>query len=219
MRYSKPNPFPSSTLTGILAGFGAGGFFFSLIGSKIANPNGLNTAAGGGFPSAVYDNFPKMLRTLAGIYAVVSFIGSLLVFEPLAPSKPTTTASNAKPVAAAPLPGLTVGEAVKTSQFWLIWLMIISSATAGLNTAAVYKQFAATGPALAGDSFQSLVGGLGALFNGSGRLIWGALSDKIGFKKSFTLLTLVQITFLLLYSKSAVSKVSFDKHYLVVSIC
>ena len=58
--------------------------------------------------------------------------------------------------------GLTVGQALGTQQFWLLWSMIITCATAGLNTAAVYKQFAATSAALTGDEFQALVGGIGA---------------------------------------------------------
>ena len=48
------------------------------------------------------------------------------------------------------------------------------SGTAGLNTAGVYKSFGMTVEALNDDAFQSLVGGLGALFNGLGRLFWGS---------------------------------------------
>ena len=50
---------------GILTGFGVGGFIFSLLGSKIVNPQGLNMVEGR-FPDEVYNNFPKMLRTLSG---------------------------------------------------------------------------------------------------------------------------------------------------------
>jgi nitrate/nitrite transporter NarK len=86
--------------------------------------------------------------------------------------------------------------------------MIIASASAGLNVAAMYKQFASISPALKGDSYQSLVGAVGALFNAMGRLFWGALSDKIGFKNSFMILTVAQAAVQFLYPYSAVSKVS-----------
>lgn len=77
----------------------------------------------------------------------------------------------------------------------------------GLNTASIYKQFAATSTALSGDQFQAFVGGLGAIFNGSGRLLWGSLSDAIGFKKSFILLTLLQMVSMITYLSSSNSKV------------
>jgi hypothetical protein len=66
---------------GVLASFGAGGFLFSMIGSKHVNPSGLNPVEGR-FPPEVYERFPSMLRKLAVMYAVVSFIGSCFVTEP-----------------------------------------------------------------------------------------------------------------------------------------
>lgn len=87
--------------------------------------------------------------------------------------------------------------------------MVVASATAGLNVASVYKQFAATSSSLNGDGYQALVGGLGALFNGLGRLFWGTLSDKIGFKNSFTILTLIQAGLHFVFTKSSSSKAAF----------
>eukprot|EP01035_Chromulina_nebulosa_P019271 gene19271-25128_t len=185
----------------ILTGFGAGGFFFNLIGTKIVNPKGYDPVEGV-FPNEVYENFPKMLRTLAFIYAGVSLVGTILV------SEPKEIKSDDKSKAAAvetEVPGLTLVESGKTAQFWLLWSMAITSASAGLNVASVYKQFAALAPALKGDSFQALVGGFGALSNGFGRLFWGTISDKIGFKNSFATLTILQaiVHFLYPYSKSS----------------
>jgi OFA family oxalate/formate antiporter-like MFS transporter len=93
--------------------------------------------------------------------------------------------------------------------------MVVSSASAGLNVASIYKQFAATSSALSGDSYQALVGGFGALFNGLGRLFWGVLSDKIGFKKSFMLLTVLQSALHFVLAKSASSKVCHQ----LLSLC
>jgi OFA family oxalate/formate antiporter-like MFS transporter len=53
------------------------------------------------------------------------------------------------------------------------------------------------------------VGGIGALFNGLGRLFWGSVSDKIGFKTSFVLLALLQAAGMLTYKLSSSSKVLF----------
>lgn len=183
----------------ILTGFGAGGFFFSLLGTKLVNPNSLNPVKGV-FPDEVYNNFPSMLRTLATLYLVGGFAGALMVSEP---AKPVSSGK------APPAPGTGVVESLKTKQFWLMWSMIVCSASAGLNVAAIYKQFAAGSPALTGDSFQALVGGLGALFNGVGRLFWGQISDTIGFKKSFMGLTLLQSLLHAYYPFSGGSKFTF----------
>lgn len=103
--------------------------------------------------------------------------------------------------------GLTVAQALRTRQFWLLWLMAAACATAGLNTAVVYKQFASTSAALTGDEYQALVGGIGALLNGLGRVSWGGLSDRIGFKAAFAVLSVLQAAAMLTYTTSAQSKV------------
>lgn len=185
----------------VLTGFGAGGFFFNIIGSKIANPLS-NDPVNGKFPAEVYENFPVMLRKLAMIYVVLSSIGSLLISEPK-----KVTSTGAEVTVVPDVPGVSIGDALKTKQFWLMWSMIIASGSAGLNVAAMYKQFASLSPALRGDSYQSLVGAVGALFNAMGRLFWGAISDKIGFKSSFMILTVGQAIVQFLYPYSAASKV------------
>ena len=103
----------------VLTGYGAGGFFFNLIGTKLVNPNGVDPIKGV-FPAVIYNNFPKMLRTLAGIYFVLSSLGSLLVSEPA--SAPVSTqpanknAKKGKEVAPVGPAGLDVGEALGTYQ-------------------------------------------------------------------------------------------------------
>lgn len=188
----------------VLTGFGAGGFFFNIIGSKIANPLGSDPI-NGKFPDEVYSQFPVMLRKLAMIYSVLSLIGSFFISEPAVVTAAPT--SDKKAVPTPEIPGVSIGDALKTKQFYLMWAMIVASASAGLNVAAMYKQFAGINPALKGDSYQSLVGAVGALFNAMGRLFWGVVSDKIGFKNSFMILTVGQALVQVLYPYSASSKV------------
>ena len=188
----------------ILTGFGVGGFFFNILGSKLINPNNANPDASGFFPSEVYNNFGPALRKLGLIYACLSTIGYFLVTEP------KTELSTKGGGASSQAVGLEVGEALKTPQFWTLWTMIIASASAGLNIASVYKQFAATNSALLGDSYQAVVGAMACVFNGFGRLFWGTMSDKFGFKKCFTFITIVQaILHGVLFNRSAGSKVTF----------
>ena len=190
----------------VLMGYGIGGFIFNLIGTKIANPNSLNVV-GGKFPEEVYANFPTMLRKLAVMYAAMSIVGAAMITEPSKPKVEqslTEKKTQSLPVAAS---GLDIGEAIRTPQFWMLWSMIVCSASAGLNVASVYKRFALAAPSLSGDQFQALVGGLGAICNGGGRVAWGTLSDKIGFKRSFISLALLQSFIQFAYPFSSTSRV------------
>lgn len=189
----------------ILTGFGAGGFVFNMIGTKLFNAKGANMV-NGKFPDEVYEGFPLVIRKLALIYTVLTFLGSLLVTEP---KKVDPVLKDGKAPVTEELPGIGVLEALKTPQYWCVWFMLVTCASAGLNVASVYKQFAASSETLNGDGYQALVGGIGALFNGGGRLFWGVLSDKIGFKACFTLLSVVQSALLFLYSYSTYSKTTF----------
>lgn len=110
----------------------------SIVGSRIINPKGLN-AVDGVFPQEIYDRFPTMLRTLSLIYALLATLGTLIVKvkKSNAITNNETTQSNVEAAS-----GITLKESMQTKQFWLMWFMIITSATAGMNTVANYKQFA-----------------------------------------------------------------------------
>ena len=123
----------------ILTGFGAGGFIFNLVGTKFVNPEGIDPVDGK-FPPQIYFSFPGMLRKLSVIYCILCVVGSQLVTEPKTSTKRVNIA----------VPGVEIVEAIRTPQFYLIWMMIFTCASAGLNVASVYKQFAAVKPALAG---------------------------------------------------------------------
>lgn len=43
------------------------------------------------------------------------------------------------------------------------------------------------------DQFQSVVGSVGALCNGAGRLFWGNMLDSFGFKRMFAILAAIQV--------------------------
>ena len=198
---------------GILTGFGLGGFAFNLIGTYMVNPLGRDPV-NGVFPDKIYSQFPIMLRKLAFIYACISLFAAMLITQPfvkeIVVEDEEEGYENDKKTRREPsseVLGVTIKEALHSSQFWLMWLMIITSASAGLNVASMYKQFASISPALKGDAYQALTGGMGALFNGFGRLFWGSICDKIGFKTSFTILTVAQAFIQLMYPYSPSSKV------------
>jgi OFA family oxalate/formate antiporter-like MFS transporter len=86
---------------------------------------------------------------------------------------------------------LTLGEALHTPHWYLLWSMLALNVTAGAAlisiAAPLAQELTHVGPAVA-----SLVVCVIALFNGLGRLMWGALSDRFGRARTFMLLFLLQ---------------------------
>jgi len=185
----------------VVAGFGAGGFIFNQVGSRIINPND-QPQVNGLFPDEVYDRFPVMLRKISLIYFVLTGIGALLISP--SPSVPEINPSS--PVSKEP-EGYSVESAVKSSTFWKLWAMALLSGSAGINIAGVYKNFGSK--IHSDDKFQSLVGSLAALANGSGRLFWGGMVDSKGFKGPFGALASIQAVIMALYSTLAQSRIGF----------
>ncbi|MEP6697199.1 MAG: OFA family MFS transporter [Pseudonocardiales bacterium] len=92
----------------------------------------------------------------------------------------------------------TQGEALRTPQWYLLTAILALNVTAGI---ALISQAAASATDIAGYSkagAASLVGIL-AIFNGGGRIVWAALSDKTGRMVAFALMLGLQgVCFLLL---------------------
>eukprot|EP00747_Dinoflagellata_sp_TGD_P142737 gnl/TRDRNA2_/TRDRNA2_176285_c0_seq1.p1 gnl/TRDRNA2_/TRDRNA2_176285_c0~~gnl/TRDRNA2_/TRDRNA2_176285_c0_seq1.p1 ORF type:complete len:689 (+),score=150.46 gnl/TRDRNA2_/TRDRNA2_176285_c0_seq1:47-2068(+) len=203
----------------IVAGFGGSAFLFSLVDLKIINPTGA-AIVGGKYPDSVYARWPMMLRILGTVYMVMGIAGSLMQNNP--PSfkssypdwvktiqgEPTTdsdSSSNAAAKSDRPF-----YKEIGSIKFWMMWIMIITSALSGLTVAGGFKAIAVAHPNLVNDQYLTLVGALASLLgNAGGRLFWGTLSDIIGFRKTFIALTLMQAAFMSPYNYMTSSKISF----------
>jgi OFA family oxalate/formate antiporter-like MFS transporter len=208
----------------IVGGFGSGGFLFNYIGSKLFNPNNLATDPKTGlFPKEVYDNFGPALTKLAKIYFCMQLVGAIMLRASVkslpadAPTATTTTTTVSKPPSTAKYP--TVTSAVFSRPFLVLWVCIVLSATAGLNTVSLYKMYGSKFPAIKSDSFLSLVGGLGSLANGLGRTQWGLFLDVYGFKKLFSFLTVLQAGIMLAYKHTVGSKMLFQGATMLIFLC
>jgi MFS transporter, OFA family, oxalate/formate antiporter len=86
---------------------------------------------------------------------------------------------------------LTLGEALCTPHWYLLWSMLALNVTAGaalISVAApLAQELTRVGPATG-----ALAVCVISLFNGLGRLLWGALSDRLGRARTFLALFLVQ---------------------------
>lgn len=105
-------------------------------------------------------------------------------------------------------------------RFAQLWLMIIMSATSGINIASSYKTFALKQPNLNSEAFLALVGSIAALGgNAAGRFFWGAMSDKFGFRRCFLTLTALQASTMLVYRKLAERRLTFALGTQVMLFC
>jgi MFS transporter, OFA family, oxalate/formate antiporter len=93
---------------------------------------------------------------------------------------------------------LTANEAVKTRQFWALWLMLFINVTCGIAILSVASPMAQELVGMTAAGAATMVGIMG-LFNGGGRIVWATISDYIGRPNVYTLFFAFQIvTFFML---------------------
>jgi MFS family permease len=81
---------------------------------------------------------------------------------------------------------VTPAEAIRTPQFWLLWVVLCFNVTAGIGvlgqaSAMIQEVFKGTITPSAAAGFVGLL----SLFNMGGRFLWASLSDKIGRKATY----------------------------------
>ena len=87
---------------------------------------------------------------------------------------------------------LTANEAVKTRQFWALWIMLFINITCGIAILAVASPMAQELVGMSAAAAATMVGIMG-LFNGGGRIAWATISDYIGRPNVYTLFFALQI--------------------------
>jgi len=149
-----------------------------------------------------------------GLYGVIFLVavslGSILMVNPPAGWKPAgwnpeqTPAAGGRPASAAT--HLLPAQMLRTRQFYMLWVMFIFSAMAGLMTIGVIKLFGIAalkangyGEAAASAAAGTAMGVFFSLANGAGRIVWGALSDRLGRRLSLALMAASQGVMMLLF--------------------
>jgi len=149
------------------------------------------------------------------VFLVCVLLGSIVMVNPPADFKPAGWTP--PPAAAGAATGdvnLTEGQMLRTPQFYMLWITFMASAMAGLMVIGIIKLFGidalqASGAAATPEEAGIAAGTAMALFailNGLGRIVWGAVSDKLGRKFSIFLMCALQGVMMLAFYKLGATK-------------
>jgi OFA family oxalate/formate antiporter-like MFS transporter len=163
-------PEKKGAITGIaVAGFGAGALVFGYIEQFLLTLFNVPATANIGMPMLI----------LGIIYLILVVLGSQLLTDPpkgwlpvgYTPPKSIANGSGAH---------CTPSRMIRTSSFWLLWLMFAFAATAGLMTLGNVTSAAGDIDLLMTAADGVVIVGVMSLLNAAGRIVWGATSDKFG---------------------------------------
>ena len=195
-------PDKKGLITGLaVAGFGLG----ALLWIQMAGPWGhlLDTLSLSGLPGV------QSVFVVYGIlFALMVGIGALwMVFPPEGwqPRGWNPPAAIAGTTAAGSVE-FEPAQMLRRPQYYMLLVVFVFSSLAGLMTIGVIKLFGidslqagGLGEAAAKAAAATAAGVFLALFNGAGRIVWGRLSDSIGWRRSMVLMTAIQGVVMLLF--------------------
>lgn len=191
---------------GLITGLGVAGFGFgALIWVQLAGSWGGLLARLGVLP---------VFLIYGIIFAIAVIIGSTWMVNPPAGWAPkgwkapqSTVKGKTKGKKVAVKVDYLPNEMLHTIQFWAIWGMFIFSSMAGLMTIGNIKLFGIDAlqarAGLTAEAASAVAGTAMAVFyslaNGIGRIVWGSISDKIGYKLSLVIMCATQGVVMLLF--------------------
>lgn len=213
-------PDKKGMITGLaVAGFGFGATIWVKLAGSWFGGGLLNTTNVFGLPGV-----QSVFVIYGFIFLVSVLLGSLVMVNPpegykpqgWEPPKPTDTTKATGSI------NLSANEMLKTPQFYMLFLMFLGSALAGLMVIYCIRLFgidalqasavpsdAATAGAIAGTAMAWY-----AILNGLGRIAWGTVSDKTGRKTALFLMCLFQGIIMLLFFKLGQSEMG-----LIIGAC
>ncbi len=200
-------PDKRGLISGIaVAGFGAGTFIFAQVGAAIIG-------------KTPYTGLGEAYLILGIIFLVMVVVGSLLLCDPPQGYCPAGWTPPLQGAGSTAKKQFVWREMLRTKSFIMIWIMFVLSATCGLmmvgnisNVAASFKDFytpaipAGTDIIATKAANVALLAGIYAIFNGTGRVAWGFISDKLGRTQAMRAMFLFQAIGLFASAAFVVSK-------------
>lgn len=168
-------PDKRGMVTGLaVAGFGAGAWLFAKVALGFIAAFGILTT----------------FMYLGVIFLVSVVLGAQLLKNPPAGWKPVGWNPPESISKVSSAEDFEWREMVRFKQFWMLWVMFMAGAAAGLLVIGILKPYGIHNGLSAAAAANAV--GILALFNGAGRIVWGTVSDKIGRKNALTLMFLLQ---------------------------
>jgi MFS family permease len=120
------------------------------------------------------------------VYACFMLVGAAIVRVPPPGWAPASYVAPAQPKKLVTSKDVYVYQALKTPQFWLIWIVLCMNVTAGIGvlgqaSAMSQEMFPGRVTAAAAGGFVGLL----SIFNMAGRFVWASMSDHIGRKNTY----------------------------------
>ncbi len=171
-----------------IMGFGGGALVASPLSRQLMNwyDPAYDPAVAGTVPSG--NAVALLWLTLAGLYLVFMMFGAFIVRVPAANWRPDGfDPASVKKKSLVTTENVSANNAIKTPQFWLLWIVLFTNVTAGIGileqAAPMIQDFFRNGETstVAAATAAGFVGLL-SLFNMAGRFVWSSTSDYIGRK-------------------------------------
>jgi len=185
----------------VVAALGVGTVVIAIVGQKLASELGAQGA----------------LRCLGAAFLVISLIASRFIQDP---PKDYVPAGWTPPTAQdkAESGDVAWGRMLAMPVFWMLFLAYVCGATPGLMVIGEAKDVAVDVTKLGALMAASMVGMLGAA-NSAGRLVWGAISDRMGRLNVLCAIMLLNMTVLALMGHLTRSQPGLILSFVVVGLC
>ncbi|WP_225755030.1 OFA family MFS transporter [Actinotalea sp. Marseille-Q4924] len=154
-------------------------------GAMVAGP--LTNALLGSYADTPADALVPTLLTLAAIYAVLMTAGAAVIRVPAPGWRPEGWTPSPRKNAMQTHADVRVSRAVRTPQFYLLWVVLFTNVTAGIGileqaSPMIQDFFSSVTPATAAGFV-----GLLSLANMAGRFVWSSTSDVVGRKRIYVM--------------------------------
>ena len=135
---------------------------------------------------------PATFATLGVVYLILVVASAQFYANPPEGWRPAGWQPTSAVARAATTVNFTVSQAMRTWQFWLLWLMLFLNVSAGIM---VISQASPMAQQIAGLSAIAAAGvvGLISIFNAIGRVFWAWVSDYIGRAATYALLYAIEV--------------------------